>query len=222
MNTQALHIDHRRMRLQSWRHMLYAFIAAVLFNLLCVFMLSALIDPSPEPTPTRRLHQIQQQEPITQPPRDQQLAQEKAIAEVLPPVPAMPLSQVAHAFTFPGSFNPTAQETPWHAQMNLAGLTIPEASIVLDKRARLKFIPDLGRFYPRAAKRQGITGHTLLELVVGTDGRVESYTIKESVPQGVFEEQVSKVIPHIRYDAAELDGKAHTDRRLFKLTWGIQ
>ncbi len=223
MNTRAFQLDARRLRVQSWRQMLYAFVAAMLFNLLCVYLLSALIDPSPAVTPAPRLYQVQQHKPINKPVVEaQQQQKKKAIAEALPPIPAMALSQTSHAFTFPGTFSPHAEDAKWHAEMDLAGLVIPEAEIVLDQRARLKFIPDLGRFYPRHAKRQGITGYTLIELHIDSDGRVESYTIKESVPAGVFEEQVAKVVAYIRYEPAELNGQAHSDRRLFKLTWGIQ
>ena len=127
-----------------------------------------------------------------------------------------------HAFTFPSDPLALLHKGDWQAQLNLASGFSAQTNITLDKRAQRKFVPDLSRYYPKRAKRKGTNGFTIIELHIDEQGLVEQYKIIETSPEGVFEKAVERLIKHIRYQAAEHQGRPHKDVQRLKLVWNIQ
>jgi periplasmic protein TonB len=56
--------------------------------------------------------------------------------------------------------------------------------------------------YPRAAKRKGITGYVLFNLLINKEGRVERTKILEAVPEGVFEDVATTSVKQWRFEPA--------------------
>lgn len=56
--------------------------------------------------------------------------------------------------------------------------------------------------YPKQAKRKGITGYVLFNLLIGKDGRVIRTNILESEPEGVFDDVALASITQWRFEPA--------------------
>jgi len=56
--------------------------------------------------------------------------------------------------------------------------------------------------YPRAAKRKGVQGYVMFNLLIGKDGRVQRTKILEAVPQGVFEDVATASVKQWRFEPA--------------------
>jgi TonB family protein len=201
----------------------FSFIAACVFNVACIILLSSFTDARPEESLPVRIQQIHQreQEPRQQRQRKQE-KQEQAIQAALPLMQALELSQTLHDFSFPHDPLGGIKDNDWHAAMGVGAMQSEGLALTLDKRAQRKFVPDLSRYYPQRAKRKGIKGYTVLDLYINEQGMVERYIIVESEPVNVFEKAVDKVVKHIRYQAAEHQGKPHKDKQRLKLIWNLQ
>lgn len=62
--------------------------------------------------------------------------------------------------------------------------------------------PDLARFYPRAARRRGLGGRSMVEIEVGPDGRVRSVRILRSEPPGLFDDAAVRAAKSLRFEPA--------------------
>lgn len=62
--------------------------------------------------------------------------------------------------------------------------------------------------YPKAAKKAGIKGYVLLNLLIDKDGNVEKVRILESEPQGVFDEVASAGVKEWKFKPASYKGEA--------------
>lgn len=62
--------------------------------------------------------------------------------------------------------------------------------------------------YPQYAKRKGITGYVLFNLLIGKDGRVIRTKVLESVPEGVFEEVATASVKQWRFEPATYKNQA--------------
>ncbi|GIX36746.1 MAG: hypothetical protein KatS3mg126_2525 [Lysobacteraceae bacterium] len=61
--------------------------------------------------------------------------------------------------------------------------------------------------YPSRARAQGITGHVVLGVLVGADGKVEKVRVLESQPSGVFDEVASAGVQAWKFEPAQYRGR---------------
>jgi protein TonB len=61
--------------------------------------------------------------------------------------------------------------------------------------------------YPPAAKRDGVTGYVVLNLLINAEGRVEQVQILEAQPEGVFEEAARRAVEDWRFTPARYEGR---------------
>lgn len=61
--------------------------------------------------------------------------------------------------------------------------------------------------YPARARAQGISGQVTLNILIGTDGRVEKVKVLESTPSGVFEQTAIDAIRAWEFEPAIYQGK---------------
>ncbi len=61
--------------------------------------------------------------------------------------------------------------------------------------------------YPKAAKRKGIEGYVLFNLLIGKDGKVIRTKILEAQPEGVFEDAATMSVSQWRFEPATYKGE---------------
>lgn len=61
--------------------------------------------------------------------------------------------------------------------------------------------------YPAEAKRKGVTGYVLLNLLINARGEVEQVQVLEAEPQGVFEEAARQAAKDWRFTPARYEGR---------------
>ncbi len=61
--------------------------------------------------------------------------------------------------------------------------------------------------YPPAAKRDGVTGYVVLNLLINTEGEVKQVQILESEPNGVFEEAARQAAKNWLFTPARYEGR---------------
>ena len=200
-------------------------VVALLINVLAIYALSLAIKERPQARLAQRMHQVRLETPPPLPtPREQQRKEEKkqniekALSAIAPDTHLTSL----HEFTLPAQIVQIPSQSQWTGHIDIGDIEIGEHAVEIEQHARLKFMPNLERYYPRIAKRKRITGETTLELTVDTEGRVSKYDIVHSQPSGVFEQSVPALIPHIRYEPAMAGGKKVTEKRRIKLKWSMK
>ena len=223
MPIQTEHVQQAH--LQLGLRLLIGLLAALCINVLIIYVLSAAIETKPDAALAQRIHQVRLAPPSPPPtPLEQQKQAEKkqnidkALAAVAPPTRLA----AQHAFSMPAQLVETALPTQWTQNFDIAAIEIGAVAIQIDQHARLKYMPNLERYYPRTAKRKRISGETTLELNVGIDGQVTAYRILDSEPSGVFESSIPALIPEIRYEPAESEGKKVPEKRRLKLKWSLK
>lgn len=200
-------------------------LCALCINVLFIYVLSLAIQQRPDETLAKRIYQVQLAPPPPQPTpvQQQQRAEkkqniEKALSSVVPQTRLT----AQHSFSMPAQLVETAVPAQWTQKMDIGAIEIGAVAIQIDKHARLKYLPNLERYYPREAKRKRISGETTLELSIGLDGRVVEHRIIQSEPSGVFEAAIPALIPEIRYEPAESAGQKVTEKRRLKLKWSLK
>ena len=76
--------------------------------------------------------------------------------------------------------------------------------------------------YPKEAKRKGIQGYVLFNLLIGKDGHVQRSKILESVPEGVFDDAASASVSQWRFEPATYQGEAVKVWAKQKITFKFQ
>ncbi len=76
--------------------------------------------------------------------------------------------------------------------------------------------------YPKEAKRKGIQGYVLFNLLIGKDGRVQRSKILEAVPEGVFEDAAAASVRQWRFEPATYQGEAVKVWAKQKITFKFQ
>ncbi|MGM0413381.1 MAG: energy transducer TonB [Pseudomonadota bacterium] len=61
--------------------------------------------------------------------------------------------------------------------------------------------------YPPEAKRDGITGYVVLNLLINAEGEVEKVQVLEAEPEGVFEEAAREAVENWRFTPARYEGR---------------
>lgn len=61
--------------------------------------------------------------------------------------------------------------------------------------------------YPPQAKRDGVTGYVVLNLLINAEGEVEKVQILEAQPEGVFEEAARDAVADWRFTPARYEGR---------------
>lgn len=61
--------------------------------------------------------------------------------------------------------------------------------------------------YPPAAKRDGVTGYVVLNLLINAEGEVEKVQVLEAEPEGVFEEAARRAVEDWRFTPARYEGR---------------
>ncbi len=82
--------------------------------------------------------------------------------------------------------------------------------------------PDLSRYYPRRAKIDGVTGRTILRLVVGKQGRVTNVNIISSTPSGVFETAAKRAARTLTFRPALRDGQPIRVSTRLVMKWRLE
>jgi len=62
--------------------------------------------------------------------------------------------------------------------------------------------------YPKAAKKAGIKGYVVLNILIDKDGNVEKVKVLESQPQGIFDEAASEGVKLWKFKPASYKGEA--------------
>lgn len=88
--------------------------------------------------------------------------------------------------------------------------------------AQLLTAIDLGRFYPRRAKRQGIEGNTLMRLHIDAAGKVTNAEVISSTPKGVFDDAAKDVCEDLNFLPAKRAGVAIASTLEYELVWKIK
>ncbi len=60
-------------------------------------------------------------------------------------------------------------------------------------------LEELQRRYPRAARREGLSGKVLIRLSVAPDGQVTDATIRQSTPAGLFDALALDYVKRFRF-----------------------
>ena len=66
-----------------------------------------------------------------------------------------------------------------------------------------------------------LTGITVLELAIDSNGRVTAVEVIESDPPGVFERAARRAARRLRYQPAARDGRAATGTTRVELEWKL-
>lgn len=61
--------------------------------------------------------------------------------------------------------------------------------------------------YPSQAKRDGVTGYVVLNLLINAEGEVEKVQVLEAEPEGVFEEAAREAVEDWRFTPARYEGR---------------
>lgn len=81
----------------------------------------------------------------------------------------------------------------------------------------------LQRLYPPRLREAGVTGQTLLRLVIGTDGRVESSSVTVvSTTHDSFAEASTKVVERFKFRPAKINGKRVRVTVSIPIVWTLQ
>lgn len=88
-----------------------------------------------------------------------------------------------------------------------------------DQPPRLSFPPDLGRHYPPEAQRRGLSGRTILSLVVDRSGRVERAEVLRAEPPGVFDQAALAAARSLRFEPALKRGEPVSAKTRLELEW---
>ncbi len=82
--------------------------------------------------------------------------------------------------------------------------------------------PDLSEYYPRRARRRGITGRTTVRLTVSADGRVIDAAVLRSTPPGVFETAAGRVARTLRFRPALRAGRPVASVISVNMIWRLE
>ena len=142
-------------------------------------------EPKKEPPKTPKISPRKKKE--TAPPR-------KAASETPPPPPAAPrsvaLPQAVHASGTP-------------RPIRIGGLMAYETD---DVDQRPSVVKNARVEYPRKARRLGLSGRVLVQLVVDTEGRPQSCKIRSAEPAGHFEEAALSAARAMRFIPGKIRG----------------
>lgn len=211
-------------RRQLFLRLSIGMVFAILFNVLVVTVLSMAVDQKPETQLARRIHRVSIEDQPQPTPQQQQKREQKKqdMKKLLASVAPRSRLTAQHAFSMPAQIVETMDPAQWQSHMDVGAVDIGELELRVDQHARLKFMPDLDRYYPRIARRKRISGESLLELHIDEEGHVAEYTILSSQPDGVFERSIPPLIPHIRYEPARQGDQAVSEVRRLKLKWSLE
>jgi len=81
---------------------------------------------------------------------------------------------------------------------------------------------DLGRFFPRAARIDGLEGETTIELELDARGTVLQVTVLASSPPQVFDQAAEKAVRAMRFSPAERDGQPVGSKHRLILDWKLK
>jgi protein TonB len=75
----------------------------------------------------------------------------------------------------------------------------------VDSKPVAKYTPQL--IYPPRARKENVEGRVVLWFIVGVDGLAKDIRVKESRPEGVFDDAAISCISGVRYEPAKYKGR---------------
>jgi TonB family protein len=104
-----------------------------------------------------------------------------------------------------------------------AGASDGSASVRLGAETPASLTSPLGlaRYYPRKALRELVEGRSIVEVVVRTDGTVETARVIVSAPPGIFDESALRVARQLRFEPARRGGAAVDSTTRIELVWRL-
>ncbi|NRA39536.1 MAG: TonB family protein [Planctomycetes bacterium] len=212
---------------QKDKRLVLSSLVAVVANVIIVILLSGFTAPvEKKPVPRMKIQRIQMQEhkQVTVEKEITQADPEMQTTQQLPPLPQLPTVHTNHVYTLPNNLYTQQQNFTWSSNFSVGRLDFTQdaGAIVVDRRARRKYSPDLGRFYPRRAKRKLIQGFSHVRLFIDEQGMVDHFEIVDSQPLGVFDEAIGRFIKQVRYEPAIKNGKISEDVLQATFKWSLE
>ncbi len=146
------------------------------------------LQPAPPPPPPV----VMKLRPATPPPRPLPPPPQPA------PAPAPAPSAPPVASTSPATSPPAATAEP---ERNLPAQNLPKGKPLRHGISPIYMPPleELQRRYPRAARREGLSGKVLIRLSVAPDGHVTDATVRQATPPGLFDELALDYVKRFRF-----------------------
>jgi TonB family protein len=195
--------------------------------------LAAARPPAAAVLPVREVDRLPPPDP--DPPAESPAADEPA-AEAAPaavPALALPALDLAVAdqpltaalpppvLSAPAPFDLPAVALPGVLPAAIAAPGAGAGGVAADRPAERAGSFDLTRFYPRAARRQGLRGTSVVRLAIAADGAVTAVAVERSEPAGAFEEAAQRLGRSLRYRPALRGGAPVASTQHLTIDWTL-